>query len=254
MEQGMVEPMSVIERVMQWVFAEQRCRMPWSVDRTLAFNQGLTARPRKASESGWATSEMCAGVAKGKTRMRLAVPTHPEAEIVLECVKRLPARSAALIITHGRNHSRPDEMLGVEARLRPVFVVRKVKGIETQLPKVVGRDRYGHYGVCELEWDVSPTKIANAREDGRLWRAALRRIAAELDGLTIGGWSIEAQRQTDLPPFVVSGKWQDPDPPFLMPRSHPYGIEAFQIIDRDRLLIFPCKEAATAWEKQKATA
>lgn len=187
-----VEEMSVMERVAQWVFAEQRCRMPWMVDRDLDFNRGLTARPRRAGEGGWATSEMCAGMSAGKTRMRIPVPINPQAELVIEAVKRLHPRAAALIITHGRKRSRPDEMLGVEARPRPVWVVRKVKGVLTPFPKVASRDRYGNYGYCVLEWVVSPETIRAAREDGRLWREGLLKVAAALDGLTINGWLIEA--------------------------------------------------------------
>lgn len=184
-----------IERIAQWTFAEMRCRMPWMVDRDLDFNRGLTARPRRAGEGGWATSEMCAGMSAGKTRMRIPVPINPQAELVIEAVKRLHPRAAALIITHGRKRSRPDEMPGVEATLRPVWVVRKVKGLLTPFPKIASRDKYGHYGYCVLEWVVSPETIRAAREDGRLWREGLGKIAAALDGLTINGWLIEADRR-----------------------------------------------------------
>jgi hypothetical protein len=183
-------PFLTIERVAQWTFAEMRCRMPWMVDRELAFNKGLTARPRRAGEGGWATSEMCAGMGAGKTRMRIPVPINPQAEIVIEAVKRLHPRAAALIITHGRKRTRPDELLGVEARLRPAWVLRKVKGVMTPFPKIASRDKYGHYGYCVLEWTISPEVIRVAREDGRLWREGLLKLAAALDGLTINGWLI----------------------------------------------------------------
>lgn len=189
-----IEQVSVIERVMQWVFAEQRMRMPWMVNTDLAFNRGLTARPKRAGDGGWATSAMSAGMGQGKTRMRLAVTPHPQANLVMDRVKLLPARSAALVITHGRKRTRPDEMVGAEARLRPVWVIRRMKGIDTPFPKIVNRDKYGNYGSCLLGWvdGITPGQIASAREDGQLWRKALAQIAAEMDGMTINGWYIGA--------------------------------------------------------------
>lgn len=123
----------------------------------------------------------------GRGSVTLTKNIHPQTHIVMDAVKNLPPRQAALVITHGRKLTRPDELRGLEPRLRPVW-----RRPEIRQPRIQGKDRNGHYGFCVLEWEISPATIADAREAGRLWREAVAKLERELDGLTINGWLIES--------------------------------------------------------------
>ncbi len=53
-----------------------------------------------------------------------------------------------------------------------------------------------------------------------------------------------------LPPYVVAGEWEDPEPrhPAMPRRTHPYGPEAWQEVCGDGVArIFPTAGAATLW-------
>jgi hypothetical protein len=187
---GPILPMTAMERVLQWVFGEQRCRMPWRVDPSICFDGGLTAKPRRRAPGGWATAEASAGMKAGRNSVTIGKKLDPQAGVVLDAVKRLPPRQAALVITHGRKCSRPDEMRDKHPRLVPVLVTRKGEMVS----KIMGRNKHGHYGYCPLVWDVSPFLVADARQAGRLWREAVARLERELDGLTINGWAIRSEQ------------------------------------------------------------
>lgn len=188
---GPVLPMTAMERVLQWVFAEQRCRMPWRVDPSICFDGGLTAKPRRRPMSGWGMAEASAGMKAGRNSVTIGKTTHPDANVIMDAVKRLPPRQAALVITHGRKCSRPDEMRDRHPRLVPVLIQRK----GAMVSKIMGKNKDGRYGYCPLVWDTPPFLVSDAREAGRLWREAVARLERELDGLTINGWLIEAEQK-----------------------------------------------------------
>lgn len=52
-----------------------------------------------------------------------------------------------------------------------------------------------------------------------------------------------------LPPYVISGEWDDPEPDGG--RNHPYGADAYQIEICGRVYIFPNKEAADAHQRTR---
>jgi hypothetical protein len=72
--------------------------------------------------------------------------------------------------------------------------------------------------------------------------------------------STEAPDGDHLPPYVILGKWVDPNPAPLVgwqrPRLHPYGSlsAAYLIAVEGETLVFPSKAAADAWKAGQAVA
>lgn len=169
------KPVSVdVEWLLQWAVG-QTGNLPWSRDRDceLAFDRGLTVKPRKREHGSWAIAEACAGLRFGGTRP-LPARMHPtgDAEKILAEIMKLDGRTASTIIACARSKIRPDWMPGVEAKMT-----------------VVGsrRCKKRHKRIPVMDWrPCRPEAIRAAREVYTRWHAALIAMMGNLDGRLSG--------------------------------------------------------------------
>ena len=165
------EPRPIDIEVLVQLAIERSGNLPWSRvrDRELAFDKGLTVKPRKRAIVSWLEAEAMAGISfEGKAPPARMHP-GPDLELVINAIKRLEPRMASAVIACGRAKIRPNCMLGV-------------------VPKRVARTTYGYKRngkrrgrpVITMVWDVDPKAICLARELYSAWHAALTRIMHEL--------------------------------------------------------------------------
>jgi hypothetical protein len=172
---GASRPLDV-ELVVQWAIARSG-RLPWdrARDRELAFDQGLSARPRRRPPTSWALASACAGIRlEGRPTPAIMQP-GPDAELVIEAIKALEGGAAEIVIACARGRCRPDWFEGVEPR-------------QVERPRKHQRGaNCGHHGST---WSpCSPAQIRAARDRYRCWHAALGRLASVLAG-RLEAWEI----------------------------------------------------------------
>lgn len=168
-----------VEALITWAL-QRSGRLPWANarDRELAFDSGLTARPRKAPHVTWGTAEACAGLRFDGRSLRAMMTPGPDASRVLLAIGRLEPGTAALVIACGRAGIRPDWMPGVEPRQ-----VQRAK-----------RCRKKHRKIAVPVWEpCSPDTIRVARDAYRRWRAGVaevwRQLADALESWEIDGFA-----------------------------------------------------------------
>lgn len=165
------------EALIAWAL-QRSGRLPWgnARDRDLAFDRGVTAKPRSAPHVGWGVAEVCAGLSvNGRALVRPQRNPGPDAIRVLVEIGMLDPARAALVIACGRASIRPDWMPGVTPR-----EVRRVKR--------TGKKRRR---IAIVEWSpCSPEAIRAAREAYRRWHSGVAAVARRLDG-ELDGWEIQ---------------------------------------------------------------
>jgi hypothetical protein len=172
-----VPPPADIEFLVQWALSKTG-NLPWSRtrDRELAFDKGLTVKPRKRPPVNWTIAVACAG-------MHLVVPPLParltpsgDAETILSALKTLPPRQASLLLACARAKIRPDWT--VNGHAEPVR--HQKKSWKKKKGKRPGRPQLRHW------YDPSPEAICAAREAYRLWYEGLLALMALLEGRLSG--------------------------------------------------------------------
>lgn len=167
-----------IEALVYWALSRTG-RLPWdrARDKELAFDRGVTAKPRTAPPGNWALAEACAGLKLGNNR---PLPAHidpgPDAHRVLAAIRALDPKSASLVLACGRTQIRPDWMEGIEPRqVEKRRSWRRCKGGQSRI---------------RLVWEpCHPDAIRAAHESYTRWHEALITLAFRLrDGLD--GWQI----------------------------------------------------------------
>ena len=170
-----------IERAAQWA-VEATGPLPWdrTPERELAFDQGLTARPRRRARGNWALAEACAGLRLNTGRALPARRTPgSDAELILDAIRRLDPKTAATILACARGKTRPDWMQGVE----PVQVEKKQSWRKVKK----GHPRSRKIWIDPLTGKrCHPDEIRAAREVYTRWHAGLTALARALDGKLSG--------------------------------------------------------------------
>lgn len=164
-----------IEVLVQWAVARSG-RLPWdrTRDRELMFDQGLTAKPRHRLPASWVLAEACAGLRHNGRALPALMRPGPDAERVIEAVKRLDPATAATILCCARSKIRPDCMVGVEPRRVP----RRV------------RSKKRHKAVTRMFWyPCDPAAICAARAIYARWHAGMMALLAALRG-RLEAWNI----------------------------------------------------------------
>lgn len=161
-----------IELIVQWAL-EPRGRLPFdrADDKELAFDRGVTVKPRKKPRGSWALAEACAGLRLGSGRPLHAYPTapRPDAERIIDAIRQLPPAAAATVIACGRGRIRPDWMEGVEPR--QVVKKRSHRKCRNGQPRT------------RLVWEpCTPDEIRAAHAIYSRWHAALLLLADRLRG------------------------------------------------------------------------
>jgi len=152
-------------------------RLPWANarDRELAFDKGLSAKPRTRLLGDWGLAAACAGLSVGvRALYSPMMEPGPDAALVLMAIGRLEPAIAALVIACGRAGIRPDWMPGVEPR--PVERTR--------------RSRRRHRKVVCVAWEpCSPESLRAARAAYQHWHSGVRLLAMLLAG-ALESWEI----------------------------------------------------------------
>lgn len=182
---GRARPMPIdIEFLVQWAVARSG-RLPWdrTRDRELMFDQGLTAKPRHRMPSSWVLAEACAGLRHNSRALPAIMRPGPDAERVIEAIKRLNPSTAANILACARAKIRPDCMLGIEPRRVP----RSYRG------------RKSHRRAIRMEWEpCTPEAICAARAIYMQWHVGMTALAECLRG-GLEAWDINGFRAPAQP-------------------------------------------------------
>jgi hypothetical protein len=177
-----------IEFLVQWALSKTGT-LPWSRDRDreLAFDKGLTVKPRKRPPVNWTIAVACAG-------MHLVVPPLParltpsgDAETILSALKTLPPRQASLLLACARNTIRPDWT--VNGHAEPVRHQKK------SWKKKKGHKKSTKLKTPQIHHWYDPTEeaICAAREAYTLWYDGMWRLLEvlqnRLSGFRINGFA-----------------------------------------------------------------
>lgn len=166
-----------VEFVLQWAIARSG-RLPWdrTRDRELAFDGGLTARPRRRPPANWTLAAACAGIrVEGRATPAMMRPGD-DAELVIAAIRQQAGGEAEIVIACARAKRRPDWFEGVLPQ-------------QVERPLSWRRARPGQKRVT-LAWQpCSPAEIRAARERYCRWHAALVRLAHSLSG-RLEAWEI----------------------------------------------------------------
>lgn len=157
--------------------------LPWACDRDkeLAFDRGLTVKPKKRQMISWTLAEACAGLRVGKDRpLPAKLDPGPDAEKIIAAIKRLDPKTASLVIGCARTKIRPDWTVNgvIEPSQTPKWVY----------PKKRNRKK-GHTKTLKMVWDVDPGAIRAAREVYERWHEGMLRLWVMLDG-ELSGFAI----------------------------------------------------------------
>jgi hypothetical protein len=138
-----------IELLLQWAIARSG-NLPWSrdLDRDLAFDRGLTVRPRKRPTVSWVEAEAMAGIRFEGRAPRARLRPSPDAELVIAAIKRREPKVADTVIACARAKIRPD---WIEAEPRLVTKTRRHKKTRvSSLGTVPIGDLPGPRDICRL--------------------------------------------------------------------------------------------------------
>ncbi len=153
-----------IEELVQWAMS-QTGYLPWRgvSERELAFDHGYTVIPKGCGLD----------YRGGHTLLRRAI--SDDAAIVVEAIKSLEPRVAAMVIACGRECIRPNWLPGIEPRQ----VAKRVYGARK-------RKRRGRPAVVMTWVPCDPSVIRAARSAYEQWHAALLILVSQLDGALAG--------------------------------------------------------------------
>jgi hypothetical protein len=105
-----------VERVVQWALQPGKAGgIPWREGAALAFDLGVTAKPRRRQRGGWALV-IAGGVKTPIRRVELEAVADDDAGRVMDSIRALPGNVASLVIHHGRYCTRPGWTERVENR------------------------------------------------------------------------------------------------------------------------------------------
>lgn len=157
-----------IEVLVQWAISFTG-NLPWRnpTDNDLAIDHGWTCVP-KATRGLYQQS--------GGVLLKASGGISGDAALIVAAIKALPAAMAAQVITHAREQTRPNPLVGITPiRIEKTVAWRKAK-------KKPGRKK-GHRPVKITVWyPCGPEAICAARADYALWHEGLSLLVTSLTG------------------------------------------------------------------------
>jgi hypothetical protein len=169
-----------IEWLVGWAISQDRS-LGWRRDgeRELAFDRGLTVKPRKRPHVGWIEATASAGgslkIAAGKGAVMAQSKPDPDALLVIAALNQLDPWTQSVITANAKRQRRPDWMEGIEPRLVPERSYAKKR-------KKRGRGQY-RKSVVKMVWKpVSPEVICATREIYSRWHLGMTRLMAIVEG------------------------------------------------------------------------
>jgi hypothetical protein len=183
-----------IERLVWWALGRGRPGgLPWRDEAVLSFDRGLTARPRRKPRGNWTLVFAGAGTVQGQAPRRVVLDAIPDGDAarVVAAVKALPAAASALVIRHGRSHTRP----GWTERIETAAPTWAAPG----RPTIRYADPYRRaLPYCPLRIAVSEvvTEAAICRYEA--WWGGLAALRRELDG-QLARWRISGFAAPERP-------------------------------------------------------
>lgn len=175
------KPRVSVEMLLRWAFAPGRDGgAAWRVDAGLAFDQGLTARPRRRAAGSWTLAEACAGMRFGRgPALDMGATADADAVLVASAVAALPGAVAERVRAHARAGSRPD-WLDTEKRLEGVFTANRPGA---RVGKVEWtNNRHKKVQFCRLQLVIRRDLTDASKRRWRDWRGALAEIDRRLAG------------------------------------------------------------------------
>lgn len=172
-----------IETLLQQVVAEDQ-GLSWRRDgeRELAFDRGLTVKPRKRPHVGWIEAAASAGatlkIPPGRGAVMARTQGDPDVAAVNAALDRLDAWTRSIITANARAKRRPDWMEGVEPKL-----VEKKTWSRKARRKGKRRGRRKDQPVIVQRWEpCDPRAICATREIYSRWHAGVTRMMGMLEG------------------------------------------------------------------------
>jgi len=161
------------ELLIHWAM-DQTGYLPWYgvPDRALMFDHGYDVIPKNN------------GTAYQGSQPRLRVTIVDDANTVIEAIKALPPRTAAMVIACGRQKIRPECFVD--------FVPEQIeKTIYPRRKKKRGRKGKGQRPYTIMVWNIDPEVIRASREAYERWHEAVARVARQVSPL-ITRWTVRS--------------------------------------------------------------